>query len=704
MASMMFERVIPSGKDAYFPLQFSSTGLSPSASVYEVDDTTSGSPHSTVAGTVVELSGGLYALKVANSAMTSGKLYYATVSAGIEVVRVQTWAYAPQDHLGDVLSKMGATGPGGLFADNTSLYAEIQEVQTEIGDVSAAGITGSPASVAAALKVIFDEVDGVEEAIGAENDAASAATLFGRIKQVKEETAVIDGKVDTIDGIVDSILVDTADMQPKVSAIQTEIGDVSTKTFSGSGSSIDVASALKEIYDRVVTDTGDIDTTLTSMDGKLDTIDGVVDGTAAAVGALNDAASADYGTSRTLMAMVRKAGADLGTLISSMGGSADSAAGNYNTGSLHAKIRRLGELAEGSDGFAAIHSDAGDAKTAAEANKALLEDGTYGLAQLQTEIAGIQSDLDNATDGLGALKAGIDANQADLDTILADTNEMQGDLADGGRLDLIFDATKSAAEAARDDLANGTDGLGAIKAAVDANYSRLGAPAGASISADIAAIKLLADNLTDGTHGLAALDSDLGTLISELGDNADVSSDATVFGKIAAMAAKVDALQRGVNARLIPSAPELIYAGVNQTFVRVAVQVRDGETGALEDPDQETGATSGDGHVAVKVFEGGSEITASANNRVYEDSGSTSLAAATNTAGGGLFDGWHLMKRTGVGTFEIFLKVPAGHNGNVQFEFQCADSDPSSSRGYFYATRDLTIRNAVAPLGQFGAF
>ena len=153
---MMFERVVPAGKDAYFPLQFSQTGLTPSASVYEVNDATSGSAHSTVTSSVVELAGGLYALKVANGNMSSGKLYYATVSAGTEVIRVQTWAYDPQDHLGDVLSKMGATGAGGLFADNTTLYAEVQEVQTEIGDVSAAGITGNPASVAAALKVIFD--------------------------------------------------------------------------------------------------------------------------------------------------------------------------------------------------------------------------------------------------------------------------------------------------------------------------------------------------------------------------------------------------------------------------------------------------------------------------------------------------------------------------------------------------------------------
>jgi len=97
----------------------------------------------------------------------------------------------------------------------------------------------------------------------------------------------------------------------------------------------------------------------------------------------------------------------------------------------------------------------------------------------------------------------IDDLGTDLDTIIADTNELQTDWADGGRLDLLIDAIKaqtdllpsdpadqSAVEAAitaahattdglittvdgvvdgiQTDLSNGTDGLGAIKAAVDA--------------------------------------------------------------------------------------------------------------------------------------------------------------------------------------------------------------------------------------------
>jgi len=637
MASMMFERVIPSGKDAYFPLQFSSTGLTLTSNVYEVNDATSGSAHSTVTSSTVELAGGLYALKVAAGNMTAGKMYYATVSAGQEVVRVQTWAYAPQDHIGDALSAMGATGAGGLFNDSTNLYAEIQEVQTEIGDVSAAGIAGSPASVAAALKIVFDEAQ------AAATDAGSNKTKIG----TNADGATLSG---SLFAAIKQVAAETDDIDTALGNMQTEIGDISAASYTGITSPATVSAALAEIHNRIVTDTGAIDSTLSTMDGKLDTmdgkldtIDGIVDNITAAVGAANAGAAADYGTDKSLMAMVRKLGADVANvygkvdtevdaIVTAVGAASDLAATNYSSGSLHAKVRKLGD-------------DLSAAKTVIDETNGYLEDGTNGLAAIKSAVAGVQNDLDN-----------------------------------------------------------GTDGLGAIKTAVTDNYDRLGAPAGASVSADIAAVKALADNLTHGTHGLSALDSDLGTLISELGDNADVSSDATVFGKIAAMAAKVDALQTGVNARLIPSAPELIYAGSTDTYVRIAVQVRDGVTGQLEEPDTETGGTSGNGHVAVKVYENGSEITASGNNRVYEDSGSTALATATASGSSGLFDGWHLMKRVSTGVFEIFLKVPAGHNGVVQFDFQCADSDPSSTRAFFYATRNLTLRNAIAPLGQFGSF
>ena len=100
------------------------------------------------------------------------------------------------------------------------------------------------------------------------------------------------------------------------------------------------------------------------------------------------------------------------------------------------------------------------------------------LAAVDTVANGIQTDLSNATDGLGAIKTAVDAIptsnpsaasiadavldealsghvtagtlgkavsdiESDATAILADTNELQGDWTDGGRLDLIIDAILS---------------------------------------------------------------------------------------------------------------------------------------------------------------------------------------------------------------------------------------------------------------------
>lgn len=54
------------------------------------------------------------------------------------------------------------------------------------------------------------------------------------------------------------------------------------------------------------------------------------------------------------------------------------------------------------------------------------------VTTVDTVVDGIQTDLSNGTDGLGAIKS-------ETALILADTNELQTDWADGGRLDLIQD-------------------------------------------------------------------------------------------------------------------------------------------------------------------------------------------------------------------------------------------------------------------------
>ena len=76
---------------------------------------------------------------------------------------------------------------------------------------------------------------------------------------------------------------------------------------------------------------------------------------------------------------------------------------------------------------------------------------------VDTVVDGIQTDLSNATDGLGALKALIDAAQADITTALANQASIEGKV---DTVDTVVDGIQT-------DLDNGTDGLGALKALID---------------------------------------------------------------------------------------------------------------------------------------------------------------------------------------------------------------------------------------------
>lgn len=94
---------------------------------------------------------------------------------------------------------------------------------------------------------------------------------------------------------------------------------------------------------------------------------------------------------------------------------------------------------------------------------------------IKTVVDGIQTDLDNATDGLGALKTAIDANATpaevatELGTYDAPTKaelDVLGTTALGTAANLAI--VDTVVDGIQTDLDNATDGLGAIKAAVDA--------------------------------------------------------------------------------------------------------------------------------------------------------------------------------------------------------------------------------------------
>lgn len=122
--------------------------------------------------------------------------------------------------------------------------------------------------------------------------------------------------------------------------------------------------------------------------------------------------------------------------------------------------------------------------------------GSFGVTA--SEIAALQTDLDNGTDGLGALKTLIDTVNTDLangtdglgalKTLIDTVNTDLGNATDGlGALKTLIDTVNT-------DLANGTDGLGALKTLIDTVNSDL-----ANGTDGLGALKTLIDALNDIT-------------------------------------------------------------------------------------------------------------------------------------------------------------------------------------------------------------
>jgi len=127
-----------------------------------------------------------------------------------------------------------------------------------------------------------------------------------------------------------------------------------------------------------------------------------------------------------------------------------------------------------------------------------------------------------------SVSADIAENQADLNTVLADTNELQTDWADGGRLDVIIDAVK----AVTDNLPNGgalTDlATAAALAVVDGNVDAIlldtgtdGVVISAATAQDIAdeILKRGVDNVEDAANAASLAAIILATLESSLAGN-----------------------------------------------------------------------------------------------------------------------------------------------------------------------------------------
>lgn len=132
--------------------------------------------------------------------------------------------------------------------------------------------------------------------------------------------------------------------------------------------------------------------------------------------------------------------------------------------------------------------------------------GTFGqaigdpVADTNTIFKAVVTDASGVTVGADVVAVQASVNTIDdfLDTevaaILADTNELQVDWTNGGRLDLILDIiaadTTTDIPALINDLPTNAELATALGTADDAILAVLGTPAGASVSVDIAAVKV----------------------------------------------------------------------------------------------------------------------------------------------------------------------------------------------------------------------
>ena len=160
MATMTFERIVPSGKNAYFPFQMSAAGLNPTATIYEANDASGADTALNAGVSVDDMGGGLYALKVLSANMTADRVYYGVVTSGNESVRIPMWAYAPANHIAQVLS------------DVATVDTVVDGIAAELAD----GTYGL-----SALKTLIDtETSAIDRSVSASNSQAVVKRVSSR--------------------------------------------------------------------------------------------------------------------------------------------------------------------------------------------------------------------------------------------------------------------------------------------------------------------------------------------------------------------------------------------------------------------------------------------------------------------------------------------------------------------------------------------
>ena len=257
-----------------------------------------------------------------------------------------------------------------------------------------------------ALKTLVDAVDTVVDAILVD----TGTTLDGKINTIDtvvdailvDTGTTLDGKIDTIDGIVDAILVDTGTtLDSALAVVDANVDQIEAAVITNAAGA-DVAAdiiAIKAETATIVADTNELQ--VDDIPGKIAALNDP------AVGAIADAVLDEALSGHTSAGTLGKAIADTET---------DATAILVDTGTtLDGKIDTI-------DGIV---------------DSILVDTGTTLDGKINT-IDGIVDAI--LVDTGTTLDGKINTIDGIVDAIVADTNELQGDWANGGRLDLILDA------------------------------------------------------------------------------------------------------------------------------------------------------------------------------------------------------------------------------------------------------------------------
>jgi len=515
MATMLFDRVVKSGDTVRFPFSGNASGETWATKVFQVA-TDGGSDIEITTGVTVGSAVGstaLYHLSVAPGALTAGKMYYAFATRASDgaVVRMQSWAYAPTNDIG------------------------------QLGDGSN-------------VDSVFGRLSKLDLLLGTAGFAGGSTNLYAMLTGA-------DG-LNTIRLATDSIKTSLAG---DITAVFDAVGGVA-------GSPTGLAQALRKIYDAVVTASSPWD----------DVISG--------------------------SSVAGQAGTYLKNVADSVGAGTDAAAADYTSGSVQAKLRKLGAYVD-------------------------LRLPASGYANSTTSVAAGQGEIYS--------KLGL----------VQDKTDLIGATADGSGVNSLFGRFASVGE--------------------------------------------------------------------KLGSSADTSSTlTTVFGRVAAVQASVDRLNKITNAQLLPIVPTEVASPATSVAAGIAIKfelkVTDPSTGALDDPDTFAAGAEYKAHVRVTDLN-----NAHWGSRLYQDGALTTtlvissggadepLYSVTPLGGGAASEAFRRLKRESQGQFAGFVKILPTDNTTLNFLFQIVDSDAAStpaSANTFMSWSTMVVRQPAAIFPSPGAF